>query len=70
MEVAVLIAVTAALVEVVKQGDFLPTRFYPLVSIFIGSVLGYFAGVDWLNMLIIGLSASGFYSAQKTLRGM
>lgn len=70
MELAILIGVTTALVELIKHIDVLPTRFYPIVSLIIGAVLGYFGGFDWLTMLVIGLSASGFYSAQKTVRGL
>lgn len=70
MELALYIGVTTALVELIKHGDFLPSRFYPIVSLLVGASFGYFAGFDWLNCLVIGLSASGFYSAQKTVRGL
>lgn len=69
MEIGIFIALTTAIVEMIKQIDFLPSRFLPVLSLVIGGLFGYFAGLDFVTTLTIGLSASGFYSAQKAMRG-
>lgn len=69
MEIAIYIGLTTALVELLKSLDVIANRWLPVVSLIIGGVFGYLAGLDLITMLTIGLSASGFYSAQKTVRG-
>lgn len=69
MEIAIYIGLTTALVELLKSLDVMPNRWLPVMSLIIGGVFGYLAGFDLVTMLTVGLSASGFYSAQKTVRG-
>lgn len=70
-EYAVLAAITAALVEVVKKVDVDGKLhvFYPLFSLVIGFTLGSLSQLPWLMSLIIGVTASGAYSQIKTFAG-
>lgn len=66
--VALYSGVVAATVEVLKKaaGEYLPDRFYPLVSLVLGVVLGMvFAELKFIPSLIIGLVASGSYKVVK-----
>jgi hypothetical protein len=63
--------ITTAMVELAKKfdGEAKYERFYPIVSLVIGFILGMLSGLPWLLSLTVGLTASGFYSQVKTLRG-
>jgi len=73
-------AVVAALVEVIKRTANLDTRWAPLVAIAFGVLLACMARLDdpsigtWFQTammgIMAGLSASGLYSGQKSLRGL
>lgn len=65
--VAVIVSITIALVQVIKNIDDKNkyARFYPLLSLIIGGVLGMLFKFDLLNSLIIGLSAAGVYDVGK-----
>lgn len=60
--------IVIAVVEIIKRaaGGYIPDRFYPLVSLVIGSCLGLFV-LDWsfIQSLVIGLVASGVYKLTK-----
>jgi len=64
------VAITIGLVEVVKKLG-IPTRWCALISIAIGIVLAYIGGGFIFNPemiiggIVIGLTASGFYSGAK-----
>lgn len=60
-----LVPVTIALVEVVKRLNLLPANLMPVVSLLIGGILGYFAGLEPLQLLLVGLGASGLYDLGK-----
>ena len=64
--VAVLIAFTTGITEVVKRLG-LPSKYSPLVSLFVAIGLSFLAITDTMNNkiltgLLVGLSASGLYS--------
>jgi hypothetical protein len=66
-----LVAVTIALVSMIKSLGF-PSRFAPLVSLIVGVVFAFtFRSADIghtvFQGLVIGLSASGFYSGAKAV---
>lgn len=71
--------IIAALVEVVKVSVRLDTRWAPLVALALGICLALLARLDdptlgtWFQTamlgIVAGLSASGLYSGQKSLRG-
>jgi uncharacterized membrane protein YeaQ/YmgE (transglycosylase-associated protein family) len=60
-----------ALVQVIKMTEIIPTRFMALVSVLIGTILGYIAYNFVADPLLIlsgflsGLSATGLYEAVK-----
>jgi hypothetical protein len=66
---ALLIALTASLVQVIKMSADIPKRFIPLMSLVVGAVMAYLFHLDPIYYLIVGLSASGAYSATKTIAG-
>lgn len=66
-----LIPATMGLVEVFKKSG-LPSKHAPIVSLFIGLILGVTTnigniGKGILTGIVIGLSASGLYSGTKAL---
>lgn len=68
-----LVPLVIGAVEVAKQVG-LPTRFAPLISLVLGLGAGFFLHGESLAQavvsgLMIGLSASGLYSATKTVVG-
>lgn len=64
------IPVLVAIIEMIKMAG-LPSKYAPIVSVTIGILLGLlFSGVTTQGFgdgLIIGLSASGLYSAGKAV---
>jgi len=68
-----LVPLIVGVVEVAKQVG-LPVRFAPLLSLLLGLGAGFFLHGSSLALsvvtgLMIGLSASGLYSATKTIAG-
>ena len=69
-EVAFLIGVVVALVQLAKQ--FVPNKYLPLVSLALGIVAGiFYVGGDMKEQImwgiVIGLSASGLYDQSKII---
>lgn len=62
---AVLAGVVVALVQIVKQTELVPNRFLPVVSVVLGGVLGYIAGLDIISSLMVGAAGSGLYDLGK-----
>lgn len=68
-----------ALVELLKRGPGLPTRWAGVVAVAIGIVLGVLLKLDsptvgtWLQVVLTGvlsgLSAAGLYSGTRAVRG-
>ena len=66
MEYTTTVAITTAIVQLIKTTVPLDSRYVPVVSFLVGSVLGYFMGIEDLVMnLSVGLTASGLYSMAK-----
>lgn len=66
MEYTTAVALTTALVQMIKTTVSLDTRYVPVVSFLVGSLLGYFLGMEDLAMVLsVGLAASGFYDMAK-----
>ena len=73
-EFSVLVLVVTGLVEVAKYTG-LSSRYAPILSIVVGLILSFIANYDIAEFglahiamtgLVIGLTASGFYSSAKT----
>lgn len=71
------VPIVLALVELVKRTVEPPGRLVPLISVAIGVALNALVGVALLDVppanavltgLVVGLAASGLYSAGRTLR--
>ena len=62
--VGVAMSVTQLIKQVVPE---LQPRFYPLISLFIGGLMGYLYKLGPATCLIIGLTASGVYSGVKAV---
>lgn len=60
-----LIPLTTAIVQLIKGLELIPSKYMTLVSVFVGAGLGYAMGSRGLDLLIVGLSASGLYEAGK-----
>lgn len=58
------VSMTIGLVQMFKQFP-IPKNYLPILSLLIGAVIGYFAGVRGLDLLVVGLTASGAYDAGK-----
>lgn len=59
-----------AIVEIIKKTiPEYPVRFIPLTTLVISIVGGYIIGVQPLDSVIVGLTASGIYSQVKTTLG-
>lgn len=59
-----------AIVEIIKKTiPEYPVRFIPLTTLVISIVGGYIIGVQPLDSVIVGLTASGIYSQVKTTIG-
>lgn len=73
LEISIAIAVVAGVVEAIKQGFAINSRYAPVISIVLGlgtSFLfaeGLILGEVIVTGVIIGLSASGLYSGGKTV---
>lgn len=72
IDIALLIAITIGLTELIKRTSSLDNKFLPLVSLFFGLVIS----IVWLdgsikdailNGIIVGLSASGLFDHTKVL---
>ncbi len=65
---AIATGVALSVTELVKQVmPELQPRFYPLISLAVGLVMGYMFKFDPVTCVIIGLTASGTYSGAKAL---
>lgn len=70
LETAAAIAITVALVEVIKRGG-LQSKYAPMVSLVVGIVIVFvssslqFSSDVLINGIVVGLSASGLYSGGK-----
>jgi len=51
---------------VIKPVVDLPSKYYPLIRIVVGAIIGYISDVRGVDLLIVGLTASGVYSSAKT----
>ena len=72
-EIAIIIAVVLALTELTKKMAFIPTKYQPVVSLFLGLAAGLFY-VDVPSFrekvfygLMIGLSAAGLFDQKKII---
>lgn len=70
-EIATIIAVTTATVEVIKRATGLQSRYAPLLALIVGILLSILAqhqvNADIIfTGIIVGLSASGAYAGTKT----
>lgn len=70
---AVVIPIILAVVEGVKRTGYLPNKFTPILAVIVGALASVFVVgtgewvTDAVNGVIYGLSASGLYSASKTM---
>jgi hypothetical protein len=68
--VMLLSTLVIAIVEIIKKTfPEYPVRFIPLSTLVISVVGGYIIGVQPLDSVIVGLTASGIYSQVKTTFG-
>lgn len=65
---AIATGVALSVTELVKQViPELQPRFYPLISLSVGVVMGYMFKFDPITCIIVGLTASGTYSGAKAI---
>lgn len=66
-EILLFSGVTTSLIQIIKMAieDYIPSKFFPLLSVILGFVLGFIAGLPWMASLMIGLAASGAYDFTK-----
>ena len=72
-EITIIIAVVLALTELIKRLSFIPVKYLPAASVF----LGLFAGIFYVDVatmqekimfgLMIGLSAAGLFDQSKII---
>ena len=72
MDIAIIIALTTALTQMVKTSFVVESKYAPILSIIVGVSLTFlYGGVEWqpllINGIIAGLSASGLYSGTKAI---
>ncbi|MGM7685291.1 holin [Cytobacillus sp. Hm23] len=72
-EIVIVIAVVVALTEFVKEVDFIPVKFLPVISLSLGILAGlFYVDVPTLQEkimfgLMIGLSAAGLFDQSKII---
>lgn len=66
--IEIAVAMVVALTQVIKMTGF-PSRFLPLLTVVLGSLLAAYLKLDPMNGLIIGLTATGLYSGVKNTLG-
>lgn len=69
MMYAAAVGVVNALMQVVKATDVDEkfSRFYPLVAVLLGEVIGIGLGLNWFWSLTLGLTAMGLYRGAKVV---
>ena len=69
--IATAVALTVGIVWAARQTGFIPGRFVPILSLFVGTVFAYLMGAQGFviatNGVMIGLMASGAWSGTKNL---
>ena len=63
-----LVPLVIGLVQAAK-GVGLPTRLVPIFTLSLAVIVGYFVGTDWIQGLVLGLSAMGLWSGGKAVSG-
>ena len=75
MEISELTAIplVLAMVQLVKKLDFIPEKWYPVISLFFGVIVAFLLPEPWdprasiIKGILFGLSASGLYSGSKKM---
>lgn len=65
-QMTALSGITLAFTQVFKTASFIPERFIPLISLIIGSAVGFSFGLG-TQSIFVGLIASGFWSGTRTV---
>lgn len=65
----IVVAITQILKKILERYDWYLKEATPVVAIGVGLILGYFAKVDVMTSLAVGLSAVGLYEVGKTSGG-
>ena len=61
-----LVPLTTALVQMVKNLGYIPSKFMAFIALIIGALLGFATGErNIIALIMIGLSASGLYETGK-----
>lgn len=58
-------AITTGLCEILKQTFPRTDKYMRIIALLVGAGVGYLSGMQGMDLLIVGLSAQGLYSASK-----
>ena len=66
MDYAIAIGITTALVQILRVGFEPQSRYVPIISLLLGAFIAFAGGFrEIMDLLILGLGASGFYDVVK-----